>query len=346
MKPLERLTGALKRSPAERLEAVEVALSPVGQYCDLVTAHLDDVVDQTDTAARSIIEQLANVDALAETMAGDVGDLVTTLSRTETELTEVSTATNQLVYRLVNYFIARDGQVRELVAEIRSLDRHVTAIEDVVKETNALALAAMVDAVKAGEAGKGFAARAQEVRKLADRSASFARDIGTNIHAITSRMDDVLANEVGFEQAPLELDESATDATPMTRRLAGIVRAQTELATMMKATLEHTVDAARQVSDSSTSVAANTTGAVGHIQFQDISRQMIEHVVSAVREVKDLAGSVVEYATGDLKAGELQRRHLDADGLRAKHVMARQRATHAEATGSGFVDAEPLIELF
>src|SRR4051812_14904926 len=99
----------MKRSPVD-LSAVEAAMIPVPQFCDVVTAHIGDVVEQTDEAARAIIEQLATVDSLAETMAGDVGDLVHTLSRTETELVEVSTSTNHLVYRLVNYFIERDRQ--------------------------------------------------------------------------------------------------------------------------------------------------------------------------------------------------------------------------------------------
>lgn len=343
---MSRLSRLINRPPVD-LEAVESAMEAVPQYCDVVTAHLADVVEQTDSAARSIIEQLSSVDALAEVMAGDVGDLVTTLSRTESELNEVTTASNLLVYRLVNYFIARDRQVRGLVAEIRALDRHVTAIEEVVKETNTLALSAMVEAVKAGEAGKGFAAQAQEVRKLADRSAAAAKDIGTSITALTSQMDEVLANEVGFEQAAAELNVTEADSTPMTRRLASIVQAQNELATMMSATLRHTVESAKQVSESSASVVLNTTGAVGHIQFQDISRQMIEHASHAVRDVRDLAENVIGYTTGDLKAGELLSKHISADDLRKSHVMARQRATHAAATGvEDFADNEPAIELF
>ena len=117
-----------KRPPVD-LEAVEAAMSNVPQYCGVVTAQLDDIVKQTDEAARDIIVQLSSVDGLAEAMAGDVGDLVQTLSRTETELNEVNTSTQQLVSRLVNFFVARDNQVRQLVAEIRGLDRHITAIE-------------------------------------------------------------------------------------------------------------------------------------------------------------------------------------------------------------------------
>jgi methyl-accepting chemotaxis protein len=354
MKRLQRLiTGNPEKTEqptgnpdAGNLEAVEAAMAPVPVYCEVVTAHLADVVDQTDAAARAIILQLGNVDALAEVMADDVGGLVKTLSRTEVELTQVSTSTNQLVYRLVNHFIERDRQVRRLVSEIRGVDRHISDIEDVIRQTNVIAFNTMIEAVKAGDAGAGFV---QEIRKLADqsaRAARSARDIGSSITALTSRMDALMADEQAFELAPMEIDLSA-ETTPMARRLTAIVQAQSELATMMSATLKQTVDAAQQVSRSSASVAANTTGAVGHIQFQDISRQMIEHASAAVRDVHDLAENIISYTTGTLAEPELQARHIDSDRLRRSHVMARQRSIHNTATGEDtHATNEPPIELF
>jgi methyl-accepting chemotaxis protein len=86
---------------------------------------------------------------------------------------------------------------------------------------------------------------------------------------------------------------------------------------------------------------------VGHIQFQDISRQMIEHISHAVTDMRGLAANIIDYASGDIGASVLQTRHIDLEQLRRSHVMARQRQTHATATGGGDVtDTEPLIELF
>jgi methyl-accepting chemotaxis protein len=131
------------------------------------------------------------------------------------------------------------------------------------------------------------------------------------------------------------------------RRLTSIEAGQHELAEAMDAVLDGTVKATRQVTEVSRALSANTTGAVGEVQFQDIGRQLIEHVISAVDDVRQQADDVAGYVSGRSTAAEVLDRIHALDDQRTRHVMARQRETHAAVVGdAGADDSLAAIELF
>jgi methyl-accepting chemotaxis protein len=332
--------------PNVQAHVVSAALRAVPSYCTVVDAHLHDVIDQTAEAASSILSQLATVDSLADVMAGDVAQLASAVGRTEAELSQATALKDQLMDRLIRYFLDRDERIRDLVAEMSGLNQHVAQIEQVSRSTNILALNAMIEAVRAGAAGEGFAVVADEVRKLADRSAKAANGIGSTIAELTVKLDKVLSDDSQFERGNVSV-ETTGGTTAVASMLEGVTNAQHEMSQMVAGVLQDTVRAAQQVEQTSNELSLETTRAVGHVQFQDISRQMIEHVASAVADVQRQTEDVIAYAEGGVSAETILDRIVNIDDLRNKHVMDRQRATHTGTTGDGAeAAAEPAIELF
>jgi methyl-accepting chemotaxis protein len=77
-------------------------------------------------------------------------------------------------------------KLKALEARSDEIGQIVELFDDVTSETNILALNAAIEASRAGVQGKAFGLVAEDVRKLAERSAAATKDIGAFIQTIVN----------------------------------------------------------------------------------------------------------------------------------------------------------------
>ena len=126
----------------------------------------------------------------------------------------------------------------ETVDSIQSIEKSskqiadaVAIITDIADQTNLLALNAAIEAARAGEHGKGFAVVADEVRKLAERSATSAKEITDLIKVSIQQVDDGVTLSNGAGEA---LKKIVGDVTQVAEQLQSISTATQEQAATME----------------------------------------------------------------------------------------------------------------
>ncbi|MCX7176385.1 MAG: methyl-accepting chemotaxis protein [Proteobacteria bacterium] len=243
---MDKLQSVVKdvKLSAERVMATSQQLSSAANE---LTRSSNEQSDATASMAASLeevtvsIKQVADNSDRAHEMASEAGGLSGEGHKAVGEAIEEM----QKISDSVNSSSAAITTLEEKSTQITSV---ANVIKDIADQTNLLALNAAIEAARAGEQGRGFAVVADEVRKLAERTATATHEITNTIDEIqqsTQRSVSGMEFSVGQVQKGVEM-----------ARHSGVAMANIETSTnKVKASVDEISLALREQSTAATQLA-------------------------------------------------------------------------------------------
>ncbi len=230
------------------------------------TAHLSLFGKDVALRVDKDLERTTTAAASTEEMSSTVGDIARNINvasqaaeRAKTASSQGKDMIDQTVSSIgeVNVQIEKaSGKVKDLSEFSKKIDEIVDMIKDIADQTNLLALNAAIEAARAGEQGRGFAVVADEVRKLAQRTANATSEINNilgSIHAGTLDATDIM--DIAVEKVKKTGDTA--------RRLEGAFREIYDNFEKVSDMVHQVVTATEEQSATATEISHNLSSIAG-----------------------------------------------------------------------------------
>ncbi|MBN2220819.1 MAG: HAMP domain-containing protein [Vallitaleaceae bacterium] len=180
--------GDLANSFREMTTNMNEVMTNINSASEQVASGSRQVSDSSMSLSQGATEQASSIEELTASIE-EIATQTRQNASSAAKAKEMATAAQQFAEVGNTQMIDMLSAMNEINESSNNINRIIKVIDDIAFQTNILALNAAVEAARAGQHGKGFAVVAEEVRTLAARSASAAKDTTTLIEGSIKKVE-------------------------------------------------------------------------------------------------------------------------------------------------------------
>jgi len=230
--------------------------------------------DAASNMAASVEQMTVSINHIA-TRAADTNAQVEAAGRAASDGEKVIGAVVDEIHAIATTIEQTSRDMAELEQKSSQINAVVTVIREVADQTNLLALNAAIEAARAGEQGRGFAVVADEVRKLAERTAASTREIAESVAAmqssaqnsvraiatVTGHVEKGVAQAQAANQAIAEISRSTRESVSAVAEISDTIREQSTAMT----SIAQQVEKIAQMTEENSAAAGTAAGTAGEL---------------------------------------------------------------------------------
>ncbi len=268
-----------------KVEEQSASATETSSTVEQITKNIESLKNQIEGQSAAVTESSAAI----QQMVSNINSISSNLEKAARGFRDLQTAT----VNGRNSINTVQDMVNNVSGQSSNLLETNEVINSIASQTNLLAMNAAIEAAHAGDSGRGFSVVADEIRKLAEDSASQSKVIAEELKSIVDNISSIVSATAQAETAFDTIVTQIGASSDLVEQISLAMKEQNEGSKQVLEALENIQSITVQIRDGSVEMNEGTTVILREMsRLTQISQQVQENAQLIAQAVDEISGSI------------------------------------------------------